>query len=141
MNKNTIIRLNIFLFLAWAEFVIFTLSLILSSYLIKFFIMPFSKSLSINTYDGIRISLTFVIITIIQWYFKILISNLFKPSVLTAITLISSQAFSIFMINKILTKTIFIKYQISHLGIFICFIIPFYDFILTSFNKTQKINL
>lgn len=136
MARNSLlIRLNIFLFLAWTEFILFTLSLILSSYIIKLFIMPFSKTFSPNIYDGIRLSITFVVITILQWLYLPVVERILKPSILSSITLISSQAFAIFLINKLLSKTIFTKYQLSYLAIFICFILPFYDFLISSFKK------
>lgn len=138
MTKNLLIRLNIFLFLIWSHFGIFSISLIISSYLIKFFVIPFSKSMTLMKYDGIRIAITFAIITIFQWLYKSIITSFIKPSFNAATTLIASQAVSIIMIKKLLTKTVFSKYQLSYIAIFLCFIIPFYDFIIESFKKKKN---
>lgn len=140
ITKNVLIRINTFLFLVWSHFIIFSISLVVASYIIKIFISPLLKSVNLMLYDAIRISITFIIITLIQWFYKDIIVSFIKPSFNTAITIISSQALSILMIKRLLTKTVFNKYQLSYVAIFFCFIIPFYDFIMESFKKKKNKN-
>lgn len=134
MNK-LLIRINIFLFLIWAQFLVFVISLILASYVMKFLILPFIKILKIQIYDGMRMSLSFLILTSLQWFYRRFVLLFLKQSFLSALTLISSQIISIFMIEKILTRTIFVKYQLSYVAIFICLFLPFLDYFIASFQK------
>ncbi len=134
MNK-LLVRINIFLFLLWSQFLVFVVSLILASYIMKLLIFPFIKILKFQIYDGIRMSLSFLILTSLQWFYRGFVLLFLKESFLSALTLISSQIVSIFMIEKILTRTIFIKYQLSYVAIFICFFLPFFDYFVASFHK------
>ncbi|MGC8867129.1 MAG: hypothetical protein ACP5PA_02815 [Elusimicrobiales bacterium] len=134
MNK-LVVRLNIFLFLAWAQFLIFVISLILASYIIKFSLIPFAKTIRLEIYDGLKMSASFLLLTSFQWLYRGFVLSFLKESFLSALTLISSQVAAIFMIEKILTKTVFMKYHLSSIAIFICFFFPFSDYFISSFKR------
>lgn len=135
MNK-LLIRLNIFLFLTWAQIIIFVISIIIATFFLKLS-LPFFKKASISFYDGYRMALSFSVLILFQWIYYKFVTSFLKENIYSALTLISSQIISIFIIRKILVKTVFIKYQLSYIAIFICFVIPFFDYTISSFKKNK----
>ncbi|MCX7641889.1 MAG: hypothetical protein N2Z20_04565 [Elusimicrobiales bacterium] len=135
-SKNLFTKINTLIFLIWIQFIAFTISIIISSYIIKLTILPFSKLLNIEVYDGIRMSIIFLFATLIQYLLRIFILKFNKLSLYAIVILISSQAITTILIKNILTKTVLSKYQLSYLGIFLCLFIPFYELIV-SFYKNR----
>lgn len=138
MKKNFFIRINFFLFITWLEIVIITISVVISSYLTKFFDLAAKFKYMPTKYDSYRISIIFLIITITQHIYSYLFLKFIKPSIYSFLTLTSSQIISVYLAKKILTKTVLSKYPLSYIFLSFCLLLPFYDFIKNSLRNIKN---
>ncbi len=135
MMTRILTRINIFLFMVWAEILIFVFSFLISIYTLKPFSTTIVEKYGFLKYDAFRIGLTFFYITIFQSFYRSLILNLTKIKINILFSIINSQAISLFFINFIIKKTMISKYPLIFPALFICFLIPFSKDILQLYKS------
>ncbi|MEF3279727.1 MAG: hypothetical protein K6357_02010 [Elusimicrobiota bacterium] len=126
MKNVTINKINIFLFMVWMEVIIFVVSLIVSLYIIK----PFSSLIiekynNFTLYEAIRISILFILISLLQILYKKILMRFWKINIKLLFFIINSSWLSLFLIQRIIGKTMLAKYSLIYIGIFLCFMLPY----------------
>jgi hypothetical protein len=130
-------KFNILLVMIWGEVIVFVSSLIISSQIIKLISSIFSK-ISYKMYDCLKISTTLFMVVIIQYLYKNILTFFLRKNIIKTILVVNSSALSIFLIDKIIRKTVFSKYTLFYPALFISFILPFIDEILSILKVRSK---
>lgn len=136
MNAKTLTKINLFLFMLWLEILIFSFSLIITTYLL----LPFSSFIvdryGYLRYDAFRIAVMFSLIVMGQYFYKGIISRAIKLNIKNLLFIINSCGISVLVISFLLKKTMLSKYFLIYPGIFIVYLIPFSGEII---NKSKKL--
>jgi hypothetical protein len=132
-------KFNILLVMIWGEVIVFVSSLIISSQIIKLISSIFSK-ISYKMYDCLKISTTLFMVVIIQYLYKNILTFFLRKNIIKTILVVNSSALSIFLIDKIIRKMVFSKYTLFYPALFISFILPFIDEILSILKvRSEKV--